>query len=287
MFRAILIAFSVLVVGCGKDTPLTEDVTEVSAQVSRRVDVGGHSLYIKCSGSGSPTVILESGLGSWSQSWNVVQPEVAKFARVCSYDRAGHGQSDSGPVPRTGLKLVEELNRLLTDQRVNVPYVFVGHSFGGLLARLFTHQYPAKVAGMVLEDSSHEEAWARYRTFMSQSEYLRLTDPYFGSDPEANQWEVTSEQVSQTGDLGSRPLYVLTRGESGDTPPTWMSSQTFTEMQLSWTNFQERLAGLSTDSKQDIVRGAGHGIHQANPQVVITAIREVVEAVRQGTRLAP
>ena len=121
------------------------------------VDVGGYKMHIYCTGQGSPTVILEAGLGDFSLTWGAVQTEVAKTTRVCSYDRAGYGWSDPSPEPVTASSMAEELHRLLVNANVLGPYVMVGHSLGGLVVRVFVHNYPDEVAGMVLVDSIHEE----------------------------------------------------------------------------------------------------------------------------------
>src|SRR5215212_8961641 len=116
----------------------------------RLVDIGGWRLHLNCTGEAKPTqptVILEAGMGDFSVEWSLVQPDVAKLARVCSYDRAGDGWSDIGPQPRTMRQIVYELHTLLDKADVRPPYVLVGHSFGGWLVRLYTATYPSEVTG--------------------------------------------------------------------------------------------------------------------------------------------
>jgi pimeloyl-ACP methyl ester carboxylesterase len=120
------------------------------------VDVGGWRLHLNCTGDArpsQPTVILEAGKGDFSVEWTLVQPGVAKFARVCSYDRAGDGWSDLGPHPRTFHQIVYELHTLLDKAGMKPPFVLVGHSYGGWLVRLYASTYPAEVAGMVLVEA--------------------------------------------------------------------------------------------------------------------------------------
>ena len=125
------------------------------------VDVGGFQLHLACTGAGAPTVILESGLGSNFLTWAAVQPEVAAFTRVCSYDRAGMGWSDRGPRPRTVGRMADELSVLLENAALDAPYVLVGHSLGGLIVRQFAFAHPDHVSGLVLVDPSHEDQLMR------------------------------------------------------------------------------------------------------------------------------
>ncbi|MDP3532224.1 MAG: alpha/beta hydrolase [Alphaproteobacteria bacterium] len=125
------------------------------------VDIGnGLKLYAYCSGpvnTKGPTVILDGGMNGTHASWMLVQRELSKFTRTCSYDRAGHGLSDSGPKPRTSKKNADELNKLLDKSNIPGPYVLVGHSFGGMNVRTFAVLYPQNVAGIVLVEAVHED----------------------------------------------------------------------------------------------------------------------------------
>jgi pimeloyl-ACP methyl ester carboxylesterase len=123
------------------------------------IDVGGHRLHLHCQGSGSPAVVFDAALGASSLSWTYVLPEVASFARACAIDRAGFAWSDAGPLPRTTSRIVDEMRTALASAEVAPPYVLVGHSFGGLTARLFLHQHPEDVAGLVLLDPAYPEDW--------------------------------------------------------------------------------------------------------------------------------
>jgi pimeloyl-ACP methyl ester carboxylesterase len=125
----------------------------------RLVNLGSHRLHLLGMGEGAPAVVMDSGLPGSVLSWCWVQPEIAKFTRACSYDRAGLGWSDAGPMPRTADRIAEELHRLLGRAGVPSPYVLVGHSFGGLTVRLFAARYPEEVAGMVLIDPIGSGEW--------------------------------------------------------------------------------------------------------------------------------
>jgi pimeloyl-ACP methyl ester carboxylesterase len=127
------------------------------------VDIGGYKLHLNCTGKNGPTVVLIAGGGGFSFDWELVQPSASGFARVCSYDRAGLAWSDPGPIPRTMRQDAYELHALLRAGGIKPPYVLVGHSIGGLIARVYAEQYPKDVAAMVLVDSTHEDAKLGYQ----------------------------------------------------------------------------------------------------------------------------
>jgi pimeloyl-ACP methyl ester carboxylesterase len=120
------------------------------------VDIGGYKLHLYSAGSGGPAVILDSGLGGFSSSWGLVQPKIAQFTQVVSYDRAGTGWSEPSPFSRTSQQIVLELHTLLQNAHIPKPYILVGHSFGGINVRLYAATYSDEVLGLVLVDSSHE-----------------------------------------------------------------------------------------------------------------------------------
>lgn len=122
------------------------------------INIGGRKLHIHCTGSGSPTVVLENGGAAFSSDWELVQPQVAKFTRICTYDRAGYAWSDPGPEFDTFDQAANDLHLLLTKADIPGPYVLVGHSLGGMLVRFYESKYPADVVGIVLIDSSDEES---------------------------------------------------------------------------------------------------------------------------------
>jgi pimeloyl-ACP methyl ester carboxylesterase len=135
-------------------------------QIGRSIDIGGRTLNIFCSGEGSPAVILHSGAGEPGFAWSHLQPEIAKVTKACWFDRAGYGWSDPGPFPRTSDAMARELHELLRRADIPAPYVLVGHSLGGLNARVFNGLYPRDVAGAVLVDAAHEDEPRRAPDFM-------------------------------------------------------------------------------------------------------------------------
>lgn len=126
------------------------------------IDVGGYSLHIHTTGEGGPAVILDAGGGCNSLDWALVQPEIAKFTQVCSYDRAGFGWSEESSSTRTSQNFAKELHTLLQNAAIPTPYILVGHSLGGLNVRLYASLWPDEVAGIVLVESSHENQLERY-----------------------------------------------------------------------------------------------------------------------------
>ena len=171
------------------------------------VDVGGYSLHIACSGAGSPTVIVDAGNGDFSLGWAGIQPEVAKFTRICTYDRAGYGWSDSSPNPRTAKVMAEELHSLLSNAGVEPPYILVGHSLGGYTVRMFADLYPADVVGVVLVDAGHEDQLKRFPPEFEKLE--QQTVSYFAGGGLMARFGILRVMGGSSGGLDSAPPYVL------------------------------------------------------------------------------
>lgn len=285
------------------------------------VDVGGYKLHIHCVGQGSPTVILEAGMGDYSLTWAYVQPEIAKSTRVCSYDRATLGWSEASPYPRTANPQVEELHKLLVNANIQGPYVLVGHSLGGMLVRMYAHNYPDEVIGMVLVDSMHEARTIRnpelvkaiqgmtrqFRVFafLSSSgimalapqnipnpgipedayeQYQAITATTKGFETllaESNAAEESSTEARalHMTNFGDMPLIVLSAGHGQAIP-----SFTDAENQQLWEELQieqSELVSLSSEGKQIVAEQSGHYIQLDQPELVIDAIRDVVDATRK------
>ena len=156
LLRSIAIIILLAIVGVGYQLLGMMTDREQFLPPGELVDVGDYRLHLYCTGKGSPTVVLDAmGLG-WSVYWTKIQPAIAEVTRVCSYDRAGFGWSDTGPPPRTGERMAAELHQLLARGGIGGPYLLVGHSLGGFVARLYRHAHPSEVAGIVLVDAGHE-----------------------------------------------------------------------------------------------------------------------------------
>ena len=327
--RSIIVAFVLVPSFAFAGTP---------ASLGQLVDLGGHKLHVNCTGKGSPTVIVENGLGDYSFDWILVQEKVESFTRICTYDRAGYGWSDTGPKPRTFAQLNLELHDALLKLREHGPFLLVGHSYGGPVARNFALTYPHEVAGMVFVDAAHEGLRvpigpkktlrlgeeAKGMPIPKPREALRPTDkptihaedlppelknldPMFRVLPELERqmqlWAqqqpgVYDAQQSETqwsgeyfakwlakpqaGTLGNIPVVVLSRDQGGYTDADLDVPAAQYEQERE--QGQRQLTQLSRNSRQVIVP-SGHNMNLEVPQEVTSAIRRVVDAVRNHKKL--
>ena len=277
------------------------------------VDVGGgRKMYLECRGIGSPPVVLVAGLRGSAEDWNIAEkpgprvfPEVAKFTRVCAYDRPGTpvgekpSRSDPVPQPTTAGTAVADLHALLIAAGEAGPYVLVAHSYGGLIGRLYASTYPDDVSGLVLIDALSEglkdaetpEQWAIQRKLIEGdvrdgvAQYPAL---------ETIDVDRSFNQMRAASPLRQLPLIVLSADRAwgpqipsmiaagtlpADVPPDFGYATDAAQKQA-----QERLAKLVPNAKHISNTNSGHEIHKEQPQLVIAAIRQVVDAVRGGSR---
>jgi len=295
-FRWLWITFC-LFFACGCQPliqPLPTPVPLSSAALAdgALVDIGGRKLFLTCMGQGTPTVLLEAGLGADHTAWANMQLEIAEVTRVCSYDRAGTGQSDSAPMPRTGQEIVADLHALLGSAGITDSLILVGHSFGGLHVRLYAAKYPADVVGLVLVDPVHEAWWSRVAMLLpaataTDSAQLVELRRYFaaeGGEPEENAEGVdiatTATQVRHTGDVGDLPVIILTAGIPDLLPPGLPVALRAPLIALLQEELPGELAKLSPNSMRLTVPDSGHNIPQHRPDVVVAAIKTVVQVSR-------
>jgi pimeloyl-ACP methyl ester carboxylesterase len=244
------------------------------------VDIGGRGIYRADEGAEGPTVIFEGGLGDSDATWSGVIPAVASFARVISYDRpnTAAGASDPAPVPRTADDVVADLHALLDESPGSGPYVLVGHSVGGLFARLFASTYPDQVAGLVLVDASHELQDQRRQELVS-SELFALEQMAVQGNSEGIDLEASFAQMSAAraaAPLQPMPLVVLSAGQ-GD-PATFPEGWPMDAEGLLHAELQRDLAELVPGGRYIVE--SSHYIQQSQPDLVVAAIRDVVQAVR-------
>ncbi|HEY0306592.1 MAG TPA: alpha/beta hydrolase [Acidobacteriaceae bacterium] len=164
--RALMVLAVIVLAGAGYQKFEDWRVPRRFPLQGRMVDVGGYRLRIDCMGTAQPTVVIDGGIGTATMGWTVVQREVAKFARVCVYDRAGYFASDNGPQPRDSRQMAVELHTLLANAGERGPFVLVGHSFGAYTVRVYHALYPAEVAGVVMVDGSQEDGTATLKRLL-------------------------------------------------------------------------------------------------------------------------
>ncbi len=256
----------------------------------RLIDVGGHRLHINCAGSGSPAVILESGLGEGGAYWSWISAAVARDTKVCVYDRAGRGWSDSAPGPQDGFAVARDLHILLERADVREPFVLVGHSSGAQYVRIFAGRYPEQVAGMILLDGQPAEAFEGlpiYPIFYAGLHRVSAVLPSLArlgvgrvlSGPDASARTARSlrdevvelptalAQARSFQTLGDRPLVVVTAAHGA---------------MAGWLPLQDAMAKLSTNSRHEVVpfEHAELVTDAVAAQSSSQAICDVVHAVR-------
>lgn len=251
------------------------------AIVERTVSIGDYRFHYKDQGKGAPTVVMEAGLCQAMDTWNAVTAEIAVFTRVFIYDRPGLGgssrvfsqganQPPRPPELRTSGQIVEELHNLLRKVGEPAPYVLVGHSFGGLNVRLYASRYPDEVAGVVLIDSSNEEEYSRYAALMPPDEKGKYVQINRGANCEFINLEASAIQLREATSMPPVPLTVISATPRKQDP----------EMALTSLELQGDLARRSSNSVHLFADRSSHFIQRDRPDIVIKAIRDVVDRVR-------
>jgi pimeloyl-ACP methyl ester carboxylesterase len=234
------------------------------------VDVGRRDLYVECTGTGPATLVLEAGLGMDTATWSKLVPLLGD-ARVCAYDRAGRGKSDPAETPRTADDLVDDLDRLLDAAGIEPPLVLVGHSFGGLVARLFAARHPEDVTGVILIDPSPSTLVEDTCELRDASRCAQLTTMLTPEgNPERIDWAASVAELAGASALPDVPLVVLAAtAQASDVSPEeverWLARQ------------QELVDSVSTGRL--VVVDSGHFIHLDRPEEVAEAIGSVLEAI--------
>jgi pimeloyl-ACP methyl ester carboxylesterase len=284
------------------------------------VDAGGYKMHIDCTGSGSPAIILETGLGNDSLIWGGVQPELSKTTRVCSYDRAGFGWSDARPDPRDAGHIAEELNHLLVRAGITGPIVLMAHSIGGLYVRDYATHYP-NVVGLVFVDSSTPFQDRKVGTWRRQGPPLwvfrlafivgvprlmgRCSSGAKGADAEikrlqaeatcrthasavsgeGNSIEQSSQQTVHSGPYGALPILIISHDPS-NLLPNQTRTRPDSDWEAAWNQMQEDFKLLSTRSRRIIARGSRHAIMLDRPDLIEKEVPLFIEQIR-GTAPQP
>jgi pimeloyl-ACP methyl ester carboxylesterase len=284
-----LLVFALAFAGCGGDNrPKVETASAVLP--GSVVEADGHRLYFRCEGTGSPTVVFLNGWGVDASSWASVFDGTSRLTRTCVYDRAGFGESLNYSRlprrPRDAQDQARELEQLLENGRIQKPYVLVGHSWGGALARLYAGSHKDVKAVVFVDSSSPRQNAALLaalpRKRPGESPVLtELRKPYGVAieNPENLDWGKSLSEVGEVTSLGDLPEIVITAGA------TFPASAT--RLFPTWLRLQNGLASLSSRSVHVLARRSGHFVQQDAPDLVLAATRAAVEAARDDGRLAP
>jgi pimeloyl-ACP methyl ester carboxylesterase len=280
-----------------------------NAMPGQSYDVGGYRLHLNCTGSGGPTVVLQSGLGEFSASWARIAPAVASTTRVCAYDRAGQGWSEDAPQIQDGRQAAADLHTLLDTAGEDGPYVLVGHSIGGSYAMTYAARYPQQIAGMVLLDASDPyqatanagsadvTAFAPLAVLPSVARLgipQVVPSPSGLPEPSAGQveafeasprgWRNAAEEWGAMDALFSQAQALTTLG---GTPLVVLTASGSMQQTDGWSAVQDRMAALSTSSSHRVAESTHEGLlsEERGAGSSIRAIDDVVQAVRTGAPL--
>lgn len=236
-----------------------------------KVDVGGRSLNLLVGGEGSPAVLFEGGFGAGIASWSTVQREIAALVQTVSYDRAGLGQSEMGPKPRSAKQIAVELRTALQKLGIKPPYVLVGHSLGGVFVRVFADMYPKEVAGMVLIDPSQEgfDDWTRkHQADRRKDEQDKISKAPEGIRAEWAALDATYAQARAAKVPAGIPVTLISATRDEGMP---------LEARKEWIHQQKEWLANVAGGKHIIAEKRGHFIQAEEPALVIEAIRQIVK----------
>ncbi|PUU89355.1 alpha/beta fold hydrolase [Halanaerobium sp.] len=239
--------------------------------------INNHRIYYKHCQNGKPTVIFESGLGDDSSTWKEVQAELSSITSTFSYDRTGTGKSESKDDPKSGIDIVQNLTKIVDKTSLGPPFILVGHSFGGLISRLFASINPDNVAGMVLIDAAPVNKEISFQNVLKGKEKEKIIK--YLKNPNLNNEMLdkikTYKQVLKYKNTFNFPLTVIIRGLAKCYGPNWPEAKLLEieqELQLDYKN-------LSDSNKTVIAEKSGHYIHLDEPELVINEIKEMINKI--------
>lgn len=282
----------------------------------KMVDIGGFKLHINKIGNGEPTILLEAGSGETSLSWRDIPAQLAEHATVVSYDRAGYAWSEEADEERSGANIVNELHSALEKEDIKGPYLVVGHSLGGMYARLFTQTYPDEVSGLVLIDARPENDERDTKTILEQENFtgnppasvlkllkhsgmLRLFQDfmleglveeqdrgqfinviakpgYFEAKEEEGVLAYKTEDAIRGQHLGSLPVRIIARGLPQNYAQAGLSADSGRKLEAIWQAGQRDMLNLSTNSKLIIAERSGHMVIHDQPELIVETISSLL-----------
>jgi pimeloyl-ACP methyl ester carboxylesterase len=284
--------------------------------------VNGHDMYIYCTGEGSPTIVLDAGMGNDSMAWAKVQPELSKTTQVCSYDRAGMGWSTPQSGPRDADNIVSQLHALLQQAGIHGPVVLMGHSLAGIYIRAYASRYPQEVTGLIFVEGAtpfgddRASAELKAMTLPSKSQYYsyvaaiaigipRLTgdcssDSRFDGQTARMKGQLdcgmllselwreytasrrSEEETINTGPYGDLPVLIFSRDPQLERQSPNLPPKLALEMSVLWDQDQETLKRLSTRSRRIIARGSGHHLPIDRADLINREVPIFIQQIRNG-----
>ncbi|KHF41681.1 alpha/beta fold hydrolase [Halalkalibacter okhensis] len=233
------------------------------------VQVDDCKLFAKIIGESytKPTIVMEAGYGDDSKTWDSVIDELSMLSKVLVYDRAGVGKSEANSKPRTSFQMVRELNELIKKAKIKPPYILVGHSFGGVNARIYATEYPLEVCGLLLIDSTPEEYRERFLPTMTKA-FQKAYNNQFVHECNYDEFNESLHYVKATKRKLDVPLMVLSAGKK--------AHYSYKSQKL-WNDMQRECVDLSSNGEFMIVENSAHYIHHEEPQVVINALKKLMD----------
>ncbi|MEB2301188.1 alpha/beta hydrolase [Lysinibacillus xylanilyticus] len=245
--------------------------TKMIAQTVKEtfVQLNGFKLFAKYYGDkkNTPTVIMDAGYGDYSKTWKHIVSEISVLTDVLVYDRAGLGKSEKSPNPRTSTYMVKELKEALIRLNIRPPFILVGHSFGGVNARIYTSEYPQEVAGLVLVDSTPEDYKERFLPTMSK-EFQDAYNKQFVYEATYDEFMESLKQLKNSRREISVPLIVISAGKKAHYSE---------ESQGLWNKMQKEILQISSNGEFIIAKNSTHYIQNDEPEVVVNAVKRLID----------
>lgn len=235
------------------------------------IQISNCKLYAKLVGenNGKPTIVMDAGYGDYSKGWDSVISEISMLSNVLIYDRAGLGKSESSSNSRTSREMIKELKELLTEAKIEPPYILVGHSFGGVNTRLYATKYPNEVCGLILVDSTPEDYRERFLPTMPK-EFQQAYKKQFVYEGNYNEFMQSLKQLKESRRKLNVPLIVLSAGKKAH----------YSEAsQVLWNEMQKEILKISSNSEFIMAENSAHYIQNDEPEVVISAIKTLIDKI--------